>query len=779
MKKQVIAVLTSLVMAATMIPAVAFADTTVSAGPKAEATTPADQVKQAVEAADVHEVALASAPTGEKVGQAVKFIATTDAELTAIAAADKASWTAAKAKLEAQLQGIADIYRTKVNALNKEISLDDMAAVQEVYLLKKPAEATEKLTTAAGQDDTALKELAESKINALKTLVQAVKEADKDAFTKKVSQTFAVSNGRDFTFTESCRAQLALGESVFSDHPSLADIDLTGVLNGSLSEYDIEKANYNLAKKTYDTKETAAKTAANTFIDAVETLSTYDVNKADYNLKLNKAKDQYAALDPQYKESGRLYKDQVNETGATQAKLKSVRDAKEQLDLLIGEANSDNQAILRELVEGIDKLPATVTLADKDIVYTLQKRASDLTEAGKQTFKNVYKEYSDKLDAAIAAMDKLVTDDVKAQITALKALPATPTLKDIEAAKEAAAAVRAAYEALTANQKKMVTNEGDLTKAETAAFTAEAAYAKAEMNSFSKLDAASLTEDQASEILQLQERIDKMGKTYKDQVMADPAYKLFQELAAAAKLMLNKNTNLESAVIEPIPAQTYTGKAITPKITVKDASGAVIDADNYDIAFDKNVNAGTAVVTVTAKGSAYIGEKTASFTIKAVSLKSTSITVANKTYTGKALKPAPTVKLKDNILPKSDYKVTYKNDTKLGKATATIKGTGNCTGTVTKTFLIKPAKATVTLVRSKAKQQITVSAKEQKTATAYQVLYNTKGTINKTAKSAKRTITIKKLKSGKTYTVRVRVCKKIDGKNYWGAYSPVYKVKVR
>lgn len=769
MRKQAIAFLTALIMAVTMIPAAAFASSQEPA-PSTESAA-ADPVTEAVKAAELHEVVLANTPEAAQVTAAVDFIKTTDTALAAVT--DKAAWTAAKAGLEAQLQEIADAYRTKVNALNKDITLDDMAAVEEVYRLKDAAGATAKLDTVAQTAD-AVQQLAQSKIEALVKLVEAVNDADKDAFTKKVSQQFAVKSGKDFTFTRDCKAELDRSASIFAAEPTLAGIPLKDILNAGLSEYDLEKTNYDLAKKTYETMAEAAKTAAQAFTGEVRTLSAYDVNKADYNLKLNKAKEQYEALDAQYKETGILYKDpSITEEAA---ELKSVRDAKEKLDSLIKEAASDNAAILRELVEGIDKLPATVTLSDREAVYGLQKRVGDLTEAGTQTFKTEYKPYADKLDAAVQKMDELVTEDVKLKIAALKALPANPTLKDIQSAKQANAAARAAYEALTDAQKKLVTNEAALKTAETAAFAAEAAYAKAEILRFSKLDASNMTEDQAASILDLQELISGMEQTYRDQVAAEAAYKIFEGLVKAADVMLNQNVNLANAKIDAIADKVYTGKAIKPKVTVKDASDAVVDPANYEVTFEKNINVGTATVMVTAKGDAYIGGKSASFVIKPVSLKNAAITVSNKTYTGKPIKPAPVVKLGKNTLPKTDYKVAkYTNNTKLGKATVTIKGSKNCTGTVSKTFIIKPAKPEITLLRSKAKKQLTISVKEQKTATYYKVFYDAKGQNSKTATFKKHTMTLKKLKSGKVYNVRVRVCKKIDGKNYWGAYGSVYK----
>ena len=63
-------------------------------------------------------------------------------------------------------------------------------------------------------------------------------------------------------------------------------------------------------------------------------------------------------------------------------------------------------------------------------------------------------------------------------------------------------------------------------------------------------------------------------------------------------------------------------------------------------------------------------------------------------YTGKALKPGVTVKIKVDgktvtLVNGTDYTVTYANNVKVGTATVTVKGKGNYTGTITLTFKIK------------------------------------------------------------------------------------------
>ena len=66
-----------------------------------------------------------------------------------------------------------------------------------------------------------------------------------------------------------------------------------------------------------------------------------------------------------------------------------------------------------------------------------------------------------------------------------------------------------------------------------------------------------------------------------------------------------------------------------------------------------------------------------------------------KTYTGKALKPAVTVKYDGKTLKNGkDYTVSYKNNKKPGLATVTVKGKGEYSGTATATFKIAPKAVT-------------------------------------------------------------------------------------
>lgn len=174
--------------------------------------------------------------------------------------------------------------------------------------------------------------------------------------------------------------------------------------------------------------------------------------------------------------------------------------------------------------------------------------------------------------------------------------------------------------------------------------------------------------------------------------------------------------------------------------------------------------------------------------LERTSVKSAKVTgLSAKTYTGKAIKPAPTVKIGSTKLKKGiDYTVSYKNNKKIGKATVSIKGKGAYKGTVTKTFKINPKKTAVKKVTSPASAQLKVTYKKVKGVTGYQVTYSTSKKFTKsTTKTAtlkgvsKLSKTIKKLKSGKKYYLKVRAYKTVSGKKYYSKYTAVKSVKVK
>ena len=156
--------------------------------------------------------------------------------------------------------------------------------------------------------------------------------------------------------------------------------------------------------------------------------------------------------------------------------------------------------------------------------------------------------------------------------------------------------------------------------------------------------------------------------------------------------------------------------------------------------------------------------------------------VKNAVYSGKAVKPAVIIKTaQGKKLSKKYYSVTYKNNKKIGKGKAIIKFRNGYTGTVTKSFKINP-KATKIKKAIAGKKQIKATYNKTSNVTGYQiqVASNKKFTKNKktvTVKGAKKTsATVKKLKAGKKYYVRVRTYKTVKGKKYYSSWTKIKTV---
>ena len=168
-----------------------------------------------------------------------------------------------------------------------------------------------------------------------------------------------------------------------------------------------------------------------------------------------------------------------------------------------------------------------------------------------------------------------------------------------------------------------------------------------------------------------------------------------------------------------------------------------------------------------------------------INIAKAKITVPSQVYTGKTLKPAVTVKYGKKTLKKGvDYTVSYKNNKAIGTATVIVTGKGNYTGTAKKTFKINP-KAVSGLKLTAGKGRLTVSWKKAAGGvTGYQLQYGLKknfsGAKKATVKKAATVkATLKNLKRGKTWYVRIRALKKVGKTTYWSAWSAAKKAKVK
>ena len=128
------------------------------------------------------------------------------------------------------------------------------------------------------------------------------------------------------------------------------------------------------------------------------------------------------------------------------------------------EEEADNQAAADVVIEQINALPSPVTLADKDAVEAARAAYDALTDAQKLLVTNL--STLETAESAIVQAEEEAADQAAADavINQINALPSQITLAD----KDAVEAVRAAYDALTEEQKALVTNLSVLEATETA-----------------------------------------------------------------------------------------------------------------------------------------------------------------------------------------------------------------------------------------------------------------------------------------------------------------------
>lgn len=214
----------------------------------------------------------------------------------------------------------------------------------------------------------------------------------------------------------------------------------------------------------------------------------------------------------------------------------------------------------------------------------------------------------------------------------------------------------------------------------------------------------------------------------------------------------------------------YTGnpKKVDIQIT---GLGTLVEGEDYELTYSNNVNAGTAIVTITGKGD-YLGsvEKTFVITPRQISLCTVS-GLKSKVYTGgKQMQDTLTVKDLQNLIVGSDYTVAYENNIKVGTATVMITGIKNYKGNIKKTFNINMPKVSGLKVVSNGATSQKIGWNKAAGVTGYQIYKGT--SIIKTISGASNTsVIIKGLKPGQGNSYKVRAYVKDSRKTYYGSVS--------
>lgn len=196
----------------------------------------------------------------------------------------------------------------------------------------------------------------------------------------------------------------------------------------------------------------------------------------------------------------------------------------------------------------------------------------------------------------------------------------------------------------------------------------------------------------------------------------------------------------------------YTGKAITPAITVLYSGKELVENQDYTATYTNNIYPGKATLTISGKGK-YGGNKKIEFNIVESDI--------------------PVVKPTETKVSNNDkINVTTKNN---DKGTIKVKRP-----TKVKKLRLKKVTSKVAVISWK------LSKKSEKVK-GYQIVYSTnkkfrknvkkKNVSYKKFKKLKKTYKIKNLKSGKAYYVKVRAYKKVNGIKIYGKFKKMKKFK--
>ncbi len=236
----------------------------------------------------------------------------------------------------------------------------------------------------------------------------------------------------------------------------------------------------------------------------------------------------------------------------------------------------------------------------------------------------------------------------------------------------------------------------------------------------------------------------------------------------------NGKWNMNYATASVSGSKTYNGKAQKPAVTLN-YCGSSITPSNVGSA----TNAGTHSITVS--DSAFSGSKTVSFTIKPASLSGTpKLSYTSIDYNGTYRTPSVSG-------VSGTYNKSYSNNLNAGTAKVTLTGTGNYTGTITKTFTINRIAQSFT-VDTSVKKESYVSTQAGNHATAKYKVKGAKGKVTfkkiggssrlKVNGSTSCRLMIKKGTAHGTYKAKIRVTAAASG-NYKATSKTVWlKVKL-
>lgn len=242
----------------------------------------------------------------------------------------------------------------------------------------------------------------------------------------------------------------------------------------------------------------------------------------------------------------------------------------------------------------------------------------------------------------------------------------------------------------------------------------------------------------------------------------------FSAYADDAKVLTDTNVTLSQQSF------VYDGTAKNPSVIYNGIT--LSENTDYTVKYSNNVDVGTVKATITGIND-YSGTAVKEFKITPIKFddKKVSISLEKSSfvYNGQSITPVVYVAYNHNyLIQNTDFTATYSNNNAPGVATVKIKGIGNYSGSISKTYIILPEKiASVSIKKSSATSAV-ISWSTASKVSGYEILKfdSAKNAyVHLTHVSNSQTsYKVSSLKNSTAYYYQVRAYKTVNDKNYYG-----------
>ncbi len=370
---------------------------------------------------------------------------------------------------------------------------------------------------------------------------------------------------------------ISAAETYYNQIKDNADYaDIASALNTAITNATAVKNNANVTSGAVATAVTAINTAkttaeagvkdvddtkaANAVITAINDLPEADEVTAENEKAIIEARKAYDALTTDQKK--KVSADILNKLTATETALNTV-----------------NTSAAKDVTDAITDLPAAADVKDSDEAAIKAARAAydKLTDTQKGL---VSDDTLKKLTDAEKALDTVNTNAAKEVSDAIAKLPASDKVAATD--KEAIEAARKAYDALTADQKKKVSDDTlkKLTDAETALDTLNKNSAKAVTDAIGKLPASDKVATTDKDAIEAAKKAYDALTPDQKKLVDDATLKKLTDAETALKAAQKKEADDTSAADKVV--STITALPVASKVTTTDKASIEAARKAYD-----------------------------------------------------------------------------------------------------------------------------------------------------------------------------------------------------